>query len=176
MSRWLPSEEMALKILAQVGCSKRIVEHCRSVADFAVEIAGACRKKGFDVDIDLVRIGALLHDIGRAKTHRVDHGIVGAQIARELNLPDTVVSIIERHVGSGITENEAEKLGWPMRSYVPESLEERIVAYADKLIEGSMRVPIEVAVERFRRDRHISEASVKRLRQWREEFSVCLEG
>jgi uncharacterized protein len=151
------------------------VRHCKTVADFAVEIAEACAKKGLDVDVDLVRIGALLHDIGRAKTHDVDHGVVGAQIARELNLPDAVISIIERHVGSGITEGEAERLGFPVKSYVPESLEERIVAYADKLVEGAMRVPIEVAVERFRQDRSIPEDSVKRLKQWHEEFSFCLE-
>jgi len=173
VSRRLPSEETALKLLVQIGCPEKVVEHCRAVADFAVEIAEACKKKGLEVDVDLVRIGALLHDIGRAKTHTVGHGIVGAQIAKDLNLPDVVVSIIERHVGSGITKHEAEKLGWPVKNYVPESLEERIVSYADKLIEGSMRMPVEVAVERFRRDKHIPEASVERLKQWHKEFSVA---
>ncbi len=175
MNRRLPSERTTLRLLKQVGCPKRVVDHCRAVANFAVEIAEACRKKGLKVDVDLVRVGALLHDIGRAKTHNVDHGAVGAQIARELNLPDAVVFIIERHVGSGITLREAERLGLPMKSYVPNSVEERIVAYADKLIEGSMRVPVEVAVERFRRDPDIPESSVERLRQWHEELSVCLE-
>jgi uncharacterized protein len=175
VSRRLLSEETALKLLIQAGCSEKVVDHCRVVADFAVEIAEACKKKGLKVDVDLVRIGALLHDIGRAKTHAVDHGVVGAQIARDLNLSDAVVFIIERHVGSGITKHEAEKLGWPVKSYVPESLEERIVSYADKLIEGSMRMPVEVAVERFRRDKHIPEAAVERLKQWHEEFSVCLK-
>lgn len=175
MSRGLPSEETALKLLMHAGCSKKVVQHCRAAADLAVEIAEACKKKGLVVNVELVRIGALLHDIGRAKTHSVDHGIVGAYIARELGLPDALVSIIERHVGSGITESEAEKLRWPVKSYVPESIEERIVAYADKLIEGSMRMPIEVVFERFRRDKHIPEASVERLKQWHEELSFCLE-
>jgi len=175
VSRGLPSEETALKLLMNIGCSKKVVKHCRAVADLAVEIAETCTKKGFVVNVELVRIGALLHDIGRSKTHGVDHGIVGAHIARELNLPDDLVSIIERHVGSGITESEAEKLGWPVKSYIPESIEERIVAYADKLIEGSMRMPIEVVFERFRQDRHIPDASVERLKQWHEELSFCLK-
>lgn len=170
MSRQLPSEETALKLLKQAGCPKKVVEHCIAVASFAMEIAEACKKKELEVDVDLVLIGALLHDIGRGKTHSVDHGIVGAQIARELRLPDTVISIIERHVGSGITEIEAKRLGWPVKSYIPESIEERIVAYADKLIEDSVRVPLELAVERFRRDRHIPDASVERLKQWNKEF------
>jgi uncharacterized protein len=158
-----------------MGCSKKVVNHCIAVADFSVEIAEACKKKGLKIDVDLVRIGALFHDIGRAKTHGVEHGIVGGQIARELSLPEAVISIIERHVGSGITKHEAEKLGWPVKSYVPESLEEHIVSYADKLIIGSIRMPIEVAVERLRRDIHIPKASIERLRKWHEEISSCLE-
>ena len=174
MNKWLPSEKTALRLLTQVGCSKKVVEHCKIVADFAVELAESCKKNGFEVNVELVRIGALLHDIGRSKTHRSDHGVIGAYIARELNLPDAVVSIVERHVGSGIAESEAEKLGWPIKSYVPESLEERIVAYSDKLIEDSMRISFEMALERFRRDRDIPKASVERLKHWHEEFLVCL--
>ncbi len=175
MRRRLPSEEAALKILTEAGCSSKVVEHCKAVADLAVRISEACRKKGTEINIALVRIGALLHDVGRAKTHSVNHAIAGAQIALALNLPTAVVSIIERHVGGGIPKGEAEKLGWPVKSYVPRSLEERIVAYADKLIEGSRQVSIEMAVNRFRRDRHIAEGSVERLRQWHEELSACFK-
>lgn len=172
MSRQLPSEEEALNLLAQVGCSKKVVEHCITVADLAAEIANSCKDKGFEVDVELVRIGALLHDIGRAKTHSIDHSIVGAQMAREKGLPSVIVFIIERHVGSGISAKEAEKLGWLVKNYIPESLEERIVAYADKLIVGSIRMPIEVAVERFRQDKNIPKASIKRFKQWHDELSI----
>ena len=53
----------------------------------------------------------------------------------------------KRHVGGGITAREARKLGWPRDVYVPLTLEEKIVSYADKLIEGSRRVPIEKTIE-----------------------------
>jgi uncharacterized protein len=174
VSRRLPSEEAAKSLLEQAGCSKKVINHCVAVADFAVEIAEACRKKGLKVNVELVRIGALLHDVGRAKTHGVDHGVVGGQIAREFKLSDELVFIVERHVGSGITEREAKRLRLPVKSYVPKSLEERIVAYADKLIEGSRRLPVEVVVEKFRRDKNIPEAAVERLMRWHEEFAVCL--
>jgi uncharacterized protein len=167
----IPSEETALKLLEKAGCSRKVVDHCRSVAAFAVEIAEACRAKGLNVSVDLVRAGALLHDIGRGKTHSIFHALVGADLAKESNMPESVVFIIERHVGSGITEDEAEKLGFPVRSYVPETLEERIVAYADKLIEGSNRIPVDAAVERFRKDGSIPRTSVQRLKQWHEELS-----
>lgn len=164
-----------MNLLEKAGCSKRVMAHCKTVADFAVEIANACREKGMKVDVDLVRIGGLLHDIGRAKTHSVDHGVMGASIARDYNLSGKLVNIIERHVGSGITEREARRSGLPVKSFVPVSLEERVVAYADKLIEGSTRLPFGVAVERFRRDKNIPEAAVVRLKQWHLELSTCLK-
>ena len=175
MSSHLPSERAAMTLLEKAGCSKRVMAHCRAVADFAVEIANACREKGMKVDVDLVRIGGLLHDIGRAKTHGVDHGVMGASIARDYSLSGKLVNIIERHVGSGITEKEARRSGLPVKSFVPVSLEERVVAYADKLIEGSTRLPFGVAVERFRRDKNIPEVAVERLKQWHLELSTCLE-
>lgn len=171
MSKRLPSEKAALKLLKQVGCSKKVVEHCRMVADLATDVAVACRVRRLRVDISLVRIGALLHDIGRSKTHSFDHGIVGGQIARNAGLPASLVSIIERHVGAGIARNEAERLGWPIRSYIPASREERIVAYADKLVRSSTRISFNKALERFRRDKNTSEEAVERLRQWHQEFS-----
>ena len=143
MSERLPSREQALQFLHQSGCSTKVVKHCEAVAELAVEIAQACKERGLTVDVGLVETGALLHDIGRAKTHSVHHAVAGAEIAESMGLPQSVVSIIKRHVGGGIVKSEAKKLGWPTDVYVPETLEEKIVAYADKLVEGSRRVPIE---------------------------------
>jgi uncharacterized protein len=63
-----------------------------------------------------------------------------------------VISIIKRHVGGGITVSEAKKLGWPEDVYVPVTLEEKIVSYADKLIENSKRVPIERTIEKLSKE------------------------
>ncbi|MEM3458325.1 MAG: TIGR00295 family protein [Candidatus Bathyarchaeia archaeon] len=149
MSEKLPTTDQAISLLRQSGCTRNVIRHCKAVAKLAVEIAKACQERGLNVDLELVEIGALLHDIGRAKTHSVYHAITGAEIAKTLDLPEPVVAIIKRHVGGGITPTEAKKLGWPKDIYVPQTLEEKIVAYADKLIEGSRRVPIERTIENF---------------------------
>lgn len=107
------------------------------------------KKKGLNVDVKLVEAGALLHDIGRSRTHTINHLIEGVKIAESASLPNSVVSIIKRHVGGGVTPEEAAKLGWPKDDYVPVSLEEKIVCYADKLIEGSNRVPIQVTTDQL---------------------------
>ncbi len=130
------------------------------------------KRKAIKIDLKLVEAGALLHDIGRSKTHTVDHGVVGAKIAESEGLPEPVVRIIKRHVGGGITAEEAEKFGWPKDVYVPLTLEEKIVSYADKLIEQSKRVPIDLEIERLRVE-HKDEAA-ERVRKLHEEITSLL--
>ncbi|MFQ6086793.1 MAG: TIGR00295 family protein [Candidatus Bathyarchaeia archaeon] len=173
MSRRLPTRKEALSFLVKAGCSPGVVRHAKAVAALAVKIAEACRKKGLEVDVQLVEIGALLHDIGRSKTHSVNHVIAGVRIAKLLGLPDSVVSIIERHAGSGISKEEAQKLGWPVKDYVPQTLEEKIVTYADKLIEGLKRVQIKRVLEKFLRD-NLPQSSIIRMKRLHEEFSPLL--
>ena len=172
MSEKLRSREQALQFLRQSGCLRNVIKHCEAVAELAVEIANACNERGLEVDSELVEIGALLHDIGRAKTHSVHHAVIGAEVAESLGLPETVISIIKRHVGGGITAREAKKLGWPMDIYVPQTLEEKIVSYADKLIEGSQRVPIERTVENLSRE--LPPSSIARIRRLHQEMLALI--
>lgn len=171
-SERLPTRELALQFLRESGCRENVIRHAEAVSALAVEIAKACRKKGFEVDIQLVEIGGLLHDIGRAKTHSVHHAVIGAEIAKSLGLPEQVLSIIKRHVGGGITAEEARKLGWPRDIYVPLTLEEKIVSYADKLVEGSKRVPIETTIEELSRE--LPPPAIQRLWRLHEEMLVLV--
>jgi uncharacterized protein len=164
VSEKLPSREQTLQFLRQSGCSKNVIKHCETVAELAVEIAEACKENGINVDRKLVEIGALLHDIGRSKTHSVHHAVVGAKIAKSLGLPGSVISIIKRHVGGGITAKEAKRLGWAKDIYIPQTMEEKIVSYADKLIEGSRRVPIERTIEKLRSEK-LPPSAITRLRK-----------
>jgi uncharacterized protein len=125
-----------------------------------------------NVDFELVEIGAFLHDIGRSKTHTVHHAVVGAEIAKSAGLPELVVSIIKRHVGGGIAASEAEKLGWPKDVYVPVTLEEKIVSYADKLIEGSNRVPVEITIEKLVKEQ--KHEAAERVRKLHEEIAELI--
>ncbi len=66
----------------------------------------------------------------------------------QLGLPETIVNIIERHLGAGIPKDEAIILGLPPKDYMPMSLEEKIVAHADNLIENDHEHRIEMEVEK----------------------------
>ena len=168
MSDRLPTREQAIQFLRQSGCKQNVLRHVEVVSDLACEIAEAAVKRGYPVNVRLVEIGALLHDIGRSKTHSVHHAIVGAEIAQSLGLPKPVVSIIKKHVGGGITARDAKKLGWPKDVYIPQTFEEKIVCYADKLIEGSRRVPIEKTIDKLSQD--LPPATIERLWKLHEEM------
>ena len=164
----LPSREQAIRLLHESGCSRNVIKHCKAVTELALEIAKACKEKGLNVDLELVEIGALLHDIGRAKTHSVHHAIIGAEMAKAMGMPEKVISIIKRHVGGGISKQEAERLGWPQDIYIPQTLEEKIVSYADKLINGSRRVPIEKTLADF--SKKIPPQAIERIKKLHEEM------
>lgn len=147
-----PTREEALRIMYEAGCSQRVINHCISVTEVALRIVQSFTQRGFEVDFDLVETGAMLHDLGRSKTHTVEHGAIGGKLARKKGLPESLARIIERHVGAGISEEEAMKIGLPGGNYIPETLEEKIVSYADKIIEGDRQVNIELTVEKFARE------------------------
>jgi len=172
VSERLPSRAETIRILKQSGCSRNVIDHCEAVADLAIEIGEDCRNNGLKVDLELIEVGALLHDIGRSKTHSVHHAVVGAKIARTYGLPDQVLAIIKRHVGGGITATEARKLGWPRDVYVPQTVEEKIVSYADKLIEGSHRVPIEKTMKEFAQE--LPPSAVERVRRLHDEMMALI--
>ena len=134
--------KQCVEILEQVGCSKAVIMHCKAVRDVALKIAVKAH-----ADIILVETGALLHDIGRSKTHGIRHGIEGAIIAQQLGLPQNIKNIIERHLGAGIPKTEAVRFGLPPKDYIPQTLEEKIVCYADKLIKGKDRMNFREALK-----------------------------
>lgn len=68
-------------ILINAGMSAEDLQHSQAVAKKALEIA--CRI-AVDVDLELVGRGALFHDLGKAKTHAIEHGRIGAEMGQAL--------------------------------------------------------------------------------------------
>ena len=150
---------MEIELLVQEETPENVIEHSKAVYKKAMEITSNFD----DVDEDLIRKGALLHDIGRSRTHGITHAVEGVKIAKEYGYDEDVLNIIERHIGAGITESEAEKLGLPKKSYVPQTLEEKIVAHADNLVSGSKEVDIDFVIEKWRRTIEDSDDNIERL-------------
>jgi len=152
------SPEQALQILEDAGCSRSVVEHCIAVSEFATEIGKKLVDNGKELDLQLIKIGGLLHDLGRTKTHGIRHAIEGASIAKEIGLENSVVEIIKKHIGAGITVDEAQKLGLPEDNYIPQTIEEKIVAHADNLVKGTRRISLEEKISLMQKSKVHSRA------------------
>ena len=131
------SREEAVQFLKEEGCEEKVIQHCLTVADEAVRLGKKNKAAGRDVDIKLIEIGAVLHDIGRAKTHGMDHAVVGVKLAKKHGVEKPILEIIKKHIGAGITPEEAEYFGLPKDNYMPETWEEKIVAHADNMVKGT---------------------------------------
>jgi len=174
------NQEDCIHLLKKAGCSPAVIEHSLAVAEYAREIAMRYNERHSNhvnranttdptnptdqADLELVTMGALLHDIGRARSNGINHAVIGAEIARSFGLDATIVRIIERHIGSGIPPDEAVQIGLPAGDYMPETIEEMIVAHADNLVDDTERIGI---AERIRRitAREFDSDAIERMRR-----------
>ncbi|MEK6677793.1 MAG: TIGR00295 family protein [Nitrospirota bacterium] len=159
--------EKEISLLKDIGCPDKVIEHVIAVAEVALSIADEVK---IPVDKELIRLGSLLHDIGRAKTHGIDHAVVGAEMAAELGMDERIVRIIERHIGAGIPADEARALGLPYKDYLPISPEEKIVAHADNLLSGSRVTSFEESLQRFKNLLGIDHPAVERFLKLHDEI------
>jgi uncharacterized protein len=136
-----------VEVLVKAGCPPDVVAHCIQVSKKAAEIAA---RVSFSVDHELVRQGGLFHDIGRSRTHGIEHALAGVEIGGRLGFSERLLRIIERHIGAGITASEASRLGLPARDYIPVTPEEKVVSYADNLVSGVREIPFSEALGRFK--------------------------
>ncbi|RNF93267.1 HD domain-containing protein [Streptomyces botrytidirepellens] len=118
-----------------------VYTHCEIVWHVAEQLLAS---DAHPLDADLVRAGALLHDIGvyrlydntgRLRTDEyIRHGVLGHAILREEGFPERLCRFCSCHTGVGLTRHDVErqKLPLPPADYVAETGEEQLVMYADK--------------------------------------------
>lgn len=128
----------AVQLHFELGSDPSLLFHCQHVVDVAYQILNQL-PSSLTIDRDLVLIGALLHDIGRNKTQGIDHALAGSEIILE-TFPESafttkLAKVVSSHIGGGIPKTEAKQLGLPEQDFLPETLEEKIVCYADKMVD-----------------------------------------
>lgn len=133
---------------------RNVLAHSKAVQKAALRIA----KRINGADRKFIRAASLLHDIGRLSCKpgtkkSIRHGIIGAAILRKEGFP-RFARVAERHIGVGITRSDImkQRLDLPLKDYVPRTVEEKIIAYADNLIFGSKEKKLEDVVNRFRKE------------------------
>ncbi len=144
-----PSEEEALRLHKKCGSNDAIIRHCRTVAKVTAILVEEFRRQGKEIDSKAAIAGALLHDIGRSRIQTVRHGLEGSEILKGEGVDEVVVQIVRRHVGAGISPEEAKALGLPGLDYIPRTREQVVVCFADKVVEADRVRPFEEEVRRF---------------------------
>ncbi|OEU72429.1 MAG: phosphohydrolase [Desulfuromonadales bacterium C00003068] len=119
--------------------------HSEQVANKAILIGQRLNQQNHNdsIDIDFIAEAALLHDIGIFAVHApglgcfgqqpyLRHGLIGAQLLNAIGLPRHA-RVCERHIGVGLTAKEIaiQELPLPQRDYLPLTIEEQIITYAD---------------------------------------------
>jgi len=119
-----------------------LIIHSQSVARKALQIVSLHPE--LHLDADFIREGAMLHDIGIIRTKAtgihcfgtepyICHGLLGGEMLRHEGFPRHA-RVCERHTGAGIgiEEIEAQHLPLPHANFLPETMEEKVICYADK--------------------------------------------
>lgn len=136
---------------------EKVLRHSKAVQRLALEFAQKISSKHPEIKIDkeFIKIACLLHDIGRfecppsKKSYK--HGVIGANILRKEGVEERFALVCERHIGPGIPKEDIkrQKLDLPIKDYVPLTIEEKIITYADNLLWGDIPQPSEKIVKRF---------------------------
>ena len=119
----------------------RVFTHCRVVCAVAEQLLDQVPA---NVNVDLVRAGCLLHDIGVYRliddSGRIDHaryvshGVLGHELLAEEGFPEFLCRFCSHHTGVGVTADDVRTQGLPIpvADYLAQTPEEELVMYADK--------------------------------------------
>lgn len=157
-----------------------LLVHSEGVARKALQISDLHPQ--FQLDRNFIYEAAMFHDIGIFLTNApgiqcfgtepyICHGILGARIMREEGF-ERHARVCERHTGTGLTREEiiCRDLPLPHRDFLPETLEEQIICFADKFFSKT-RFQEEKTIEQARRSLlKFGEEGVKRFDNWCKTF------
>ncbi|MFX0013533.1 MAG: HDIG domain-containing metalloprotein [Promethearchaeota archaeon] len=144
-----PDYVSCVKILIYYSVPPNVISHSILTTQTALKVAKKLKDYKQAINCNLILAGALLHDIGRCKSHHIDHGIIGAQLLRKEGFQEELARIAEIHLFAGITKFEASDFGLPSQNYLPESLEEKIITYADNISKKEPLLTIEEVIKRY---------------------------
>jgi putative nucleotidyltransferase with HDIG domain len=168
----IPSRAEALGMLRELDPPAWLLRHSAAVGEVAAFLADRIKATGTAIDVELVEAAALLHDVDKALSRddphqALGHGAAGAAWLTERGHAE-LGAAVAAHPARRLTDPDYER--WQASA----SLEERVVAYADKRAEEDI-VSLD---DRFAgwRDRHPERAASLELGRGRArdlEAQVC---
>ena len=155
--------------------------HAEKVTELALEMAR--KHPELELDLQFIEEAAMLHDLGIFLTDApriyccgtepyLCHGYLGAELLRSRGY-ERHARVCERHTGTGLTKEIVASNDWglPVKDFVPETLEEQLICFADKFYSKTKYLEtartFEQVVESMSR---ISPEAVEKVRCWAKMF------
>ena len=159
-----------------------LITHSQSVAQKALQIVSSHPE--LRLDAQFIEEAAMLHDIGIFMTDApgimcfgsqpyICHGRLGAELLRKEGY-ERHARVCERHTGAGITKEQIEKqqLPLPHQDFLPETMEEKVICYADKFFSKT-HLDKEKSIEKAEKSlAKFGEEGVKRFQEWERMFEI----
>ena len=156
--------------------------HSQSVARKALQIGFSHTE--LSLDMKFIEEAAMLHDIGIIRCNApgihchgtepyICHGRIGAEMLRAEGLPRHA-RVCERHTGAGLTRDDivSQQLPLPQQDFLPETMEEKLVCYADKFFSKSRPDEEKTLEQAVRSLSKFGNEGVSRFMEWHEMFKT----
>lgn len=160
-----PTEDEARELLSVYHVPYGVIEHSREVSKNSISIGNQIIDAGNPVDLELLGVGGLLHDIGRWRYCR-EHGYSSDQdyheyetgrILRELGYVE-FGNMLQCHLLGGLTSEETAILGYPESvDLMPKTLDIKIICIADKIRSKIGIYTLDQKIEDYRSNRRLHE-------------------
>ncbi len=132
----IPKEMLELlgELKFRTSYGQNVLKHSTEMAQIAGMIA-----EEIGVNVRTVKIATLLHDVGKAVTHKIEgkHHHIGAELAKKYGMKDDIVHAIEAHHDD-------------IEATTPEALVVRVVDAASAARPGARNISAENFAERMR--------------------------
>ncbi len=151
--------------------------HACKVAELSLEMAR--KHPELNMDLQFVEEAAMLHDLGifltdaprihcHGEVQYLCHGYLGAKLLRSLG-HERHARVCERHTGTGLLKEQIAANGWdlPLMDFLPETLEEQLICFADKFYSKTKFLYIPRTLEQVVESMYkISEESAEKVKSW----------
>ena len=161
-------EDTALRHILMI-LSRADMERALAICDLHREL---------NIDRSIIVEAAMLHDVGVFRCNApgilcygsepyICHGRIGAELLRQAGFPRHA-RVCERHTGAGLTSIEIIKQNLPLphEDFLPETMEEKLICYADKFYSKSSICRVKTMEQAERSLSKFGEEGVKRFRDW----------
>jgi putative nucleotidyltransferase with HDIG domain len=155
LSSLVPRHQTCLHWLLEEGSPHNVLTHVQTVAASAYRMALWMRARGGSVNPLLAHRGGLLHDLAKAASFRSDHnsedhGHMAARLLVKNNQPE-IAEIARRHLLFRPLDDDCR----------PETLEQKLVYFIDKLVEDCHLVTLEERLDHLRQRYHLDPAKLE---------------